>query len=464
MKAKKSKILFIYPPSNINSKIQRELNYPPMGIVFLSSVVRDNGNTVKIFDGNVETQPFQKLQKLLEEFKPEVVGISFNSLLAESAYYTAEFIKKLNPHTTVIAGGYHPTVMPAEVINNDNYDFVVVGEGEVTFLEWLQEYDTGGDDFSGIKGLVFMKNGKLVKVGMREIIPNIDNITMPAYDLLHLNRYKSMVSTRNPYVTFIRSRGCPFKCTFCGVNSMFSHKYRCQSPEKTVSEIDVLVKKFHVKEILFKDSDFLINKRNVQKLCELLIEKKYDFIWSCNARVDMVDEHILTLMKNAGCKTVTYGVESGSQEIINRLRKGFSVEQAREAVEITKKVGIQCTVNIMFGNPGETKENVKETMEFVKEIDPDLVHFSNLTAFPGSVIYDEALENNWFIDGKANFYGFEDLKLNATEMTDKELSKIREYAVRDFYLRPSYILKRLKHFNFSELKNNLKGFFAIIRS
>lgn len=461
---KKARILFIHPPATTGLKIQKGLRYPPLGIAFLSAVVRKSGAEVRIFDGNVERNPFRVLQKLLKEYAPDVAGISFTSMLAESAHYTAELIKKAYPRITVIAGGYHPTVMPLDVMKDDNFDFVVTGEGERTFTEWLEQYESKNPDYGQVKGLLFRKEGEVIQTPQRELIPDIDSLPFPAYDLLPIGRYSSLVSTRNPYVTFIRSRGCPFRCTFCGVQRMFGHRYRCNSPERTISDIDTLVRDFGVKEILFKDSDFLIDIKNVERLCELLIERKYDLIWSCNARVDVVNEKVLGLMKKAGCKMITYGVESGNQEILNRLKKGITPDQAINAVRLTKKAGIQTTVNLIFGGPGETRGTIGETLRFIKLLDPDYGNFAYLTAFPGSALYDEALRNNWFIDGKPNSFGYESLRLNATGMSSKELAGALKHATRYFYLRPEYILKRLRHMTFTDFKNNLKGLCAILRS
>ncbi len=458
------KILFVHPAANLNLKIQKGLRYPPLGIAFLSAVVLEQRHDVRIFDANVERNHLQSLGTLLREFKPDVVGISFTSLLSDSAYHTAEFVKTTLPHAFIIAGGYHPTVKPLDVINNLNFDAVVVGEGEVTFLEWLKAYESKDKNYSSIKGLIFRKDGQIIINPERELIPNLDTIPFPAYGLLPISRYSSMVSTRTPYVTFIRSRGCPFNCIFCGVQKMFGKKYRVQSPQKTVSEIDRLIKEFKIKEILFKDSDFLIDRNNVIQLCKLLIERNFNLIWSCNARVDMVDEKIALLMKQAGCKMITYGVESGNQEMLNNLRKDFTLEQITQAVKATKKAGIQVTLNIIFGSPHETRKIAKQTMEFVKQLDPDYLNCAYLTAFPGSHLYDDSLSNGWFIEGKPNSFAYEHLQLNATKMSVKELSVLLSKATRSFYLRPSYIIKRLRHLNLAELKNDFKGLWAIIRN
>ncbi|MDD5130542.1 MAG: radical SAM protein [Candidatus Omnitrophica bacterium] len=458
------KILFIHPPANTGLKIQKGLKYPPLGIAFLAAACLEKNHNVRIFDANAEKNPFPALELLIRGFRPEIAGISFTSLLSDSAHHCARFIKKISPETMIVAGGYHPSALPLDVMQNSNFDALVYGEGEVTFPELLETYQSADKNLSLIKGLVFRKNGQVIVNPARELIPNLDTLAFPAYHLLPISRYSSLVSTRFPYVTFIRSRGCPFNCIFCGVQKMFGKKYRVQSPLKTIAEIEKLVKEFKIREILFKDSDFLIDKNNVRQLCQLLIEKKFDLIWSCNGRVDSIDEKTALLMKQAGCRLITYGVESGNQEILNNLRKDFTLEQIIRAIAITKQAGIQVTINIILGCPQETKETVRQTMAFVKKLDPDYLNCAYLTAFPGSCLYDEALMNNWFIDGKPGSFAYEELRLNATKMPAKELSVLIKKATRSFYLRPAYIAKRLKHLSLAEFKNNLKGLWAIIKN
>lgn len=458
------KILLIQPPTNINLKIESGLKYPPMGIAFLAAAIRDQGYSVKIFDANVEKNPFDQLLIILNKYQPQVVGLSFTSLLANSAHHTAELIKKHNPNITILAGGYHPTVMPLEVIKDPNFDFVFIGEGEQSLFEWLEQYKNQQTNFNQIKGLVFRLNDKIIQTEPRELIANLDDIPFPAYNLLPIDKYSSLASTRKPYVTFIRSRGCPFRCLFCGVQKMFGRRYRCQSPAKTISEIDILVRDFGIKEINFKDSDFLIDKTNVIEFCRLLITRKYDLIWTCNARVDMINEEILKLMQQAGCRLITYGVESGSQEILNNLKKDISLSQTEQAIQLTKKIGIRCALDIILGGIGETQATFKQTLSFIKKLNPDYVAFTYLTAFPGSELYAEALKNNWFIGGQTDNYSYENLQLNATRLSDAELAKIYKQALKSFYLRPSYIVSRIKHLTFSDIKNNFIGLWSVLKS
>ena len=456
----KYKVLLIHPEKLEQKKVLDKLLYPPMGIAILASTLRNEGIEPLIYDANIEKgDHFNNLFDIINQEKINIIGLSFTSILAKGAYYFADKIKKEFPSIPIIAGGYHPTVMPVEVINYPAIDYVVVGEGEITFPLFLKALQ-GNEELKNVKGLYLRENNESIFTGKRTLIPDMDDIPFPAYDLLKINNYSSLSSTKKPFVTFIRSRGCPFKCVFCGVDAMFSRKYRCQSPERTMKDILKLVKEYKVKEILFKDSDFLINKNNTEELCRLLIKEKLNLIWSCNARVDMVDGKILKLMKEAGCKQISFGIESGSQKMLDELCKDFKVEEITRAVKLTKEEGIQCVGDFIIGAPGEDNSTINETLELIKTLNLDYVSIHFLTAFPGSPLYDKVVENNLLIDEQL---GYEGININLTKLSNEELKRAVNLLIRSFYFRPSYILKRLKKLNLYEIKSNFVGLFSLVK-
>ena len=462
-----NKILLINPPSISNKGIYKELKYPPMGLMFLASVLRHHGYQPTIFDGDIESRALEKLEKIIREGDFKIAGISFSSMTSEGAFEAAKMIKKIDPSITVIAGGYHPTVMIKDTLLRPFFDFLVYGEGENTLPELLN-FVSGKDkkiSIENIIGIAFKKGEEVAVNAPRVPMVDLDKIPLPAYDLIDIGAYSNPSSTRKPYITYTRSRGCPFFCNFCGVQKMFTRKYRCESPQKTMDNIDYLVEKFKIREILFKDSEFVINKQSVMDFCDLLAARNYDLVWGCNARVDTVCEELLQKMKKAGCTQITYGVESGDQDILNNTGKKITLDQARNAIKLTKKIGIRCVTNFIIGHVGETRESVKKTIEFAKELDADYTVFGSLMAFPGSEIYDKSIINNWFINGTPKSFTYEDLRLNATKMTNEEIAYFLRKALSSFYFRPKYIVKRLvKSFlSFREMKNNFVGLFAIAK-
>ena len=450
-------ILLIHP-----QKIgQNNLKYPPMGITMLASALRNKGFKSFLYDTNIENgDHYKNISEIITHEKIDTIGLSFTSNLTKSAYNLADWLKHRFPTIPIVAGGYHPTVMSSECAGHPSIDYVVVGEGEDTFpllLERIHENGVPAD----IEGLCFEHNGEIRNTGCRPLISNVDDVPFPAYDLLKINKYSSLSSTRKPFVTFIRSRGCPFKCTFCGVDAIFTHKFRCQSPERTLEEIFFLIKQFKVREILFKDSDFLIRRKNVVELCELLIEKQLDLIWSCNARVDKVDKDLLKLMKLAGCNQITYGIESGSQRMLDTLKKDFTAEQVIKGVRAAKEQGIDCVGNFIIGTPGEDYESINETIQLVKKLDLDYASFHFLTAFPGSPLYGEAVKQGWLLENRES--DFESFNMNASKLSESELEKAMRTMIRSFYLRPSYIMNRMKRISPNEIRNNFIGGFGLLK-
>lgn len=455
------KVLLIHPKKAGTSHVQDSMKYPPLGIATLASVLREKKITPFIFDANVEkSNHSQRILKFIEKQRIDAVGISFTTFLAGAAYHLADMLKITFPELPIIAGGYHPTVMSEEVMAHSSIDFAVIGEGEITFpllLTCLQA-DSSPETVAGI---CFRSHGEIVHTHKRPLLTNLDEVPVPAYDLLKLDRYTSLTSTRKPFVTFIRSRGCFFNCLFCGVSALFSHRYRCQSPERTVKDILYLSKTLKIREIQFKDSEFLLDRRNVEDFCRLLIKEHLDLVWSCSARVDKVDSGILKLMKRAGCKRITYGIESGSDKMLAVLRKRFTLKQVVEAVNVTRQMGLECVAGFIIGIPGEDWGTINETIRLFKSLGLDYASFQFLTAFPGSDLYVEAAKNNWFINTN-HFQGYEDPNINATHLTDSELKRAMRMMIRSFYFRPSFILNRLKKISSTQLHNSLMGAFALV--
>jgi len=375
----------------------------------------------------------------------------------------AEAVKKNRSDIITVIGGIHATVSPEKVLLNKAIDFIVIGEGEVTFDQLLKKLSQP-EEFKNIKGLGFKENNQIIVNPRRELIKDINQLPIPAYDLLKTEDYRSPYMSKTPFISMIRSRGCPFQCIFCGVQNMFGRSYRVQDPKKTIQEIDYLVDKFKVKEIGFKDSEFTLNQENINQLCDLLIERNYDIIWSCNARVDCGSYQLYKKMKKAGCQIISFGAESGDEHILKILKKGITIEQIKNGVKQAKAAKIKTSVNFMIGSPEETKETIEKTINLAKEINPDYVHFSFATPFPGTELRDMAIENNWLTNPDLNAVAYMELIMNATNLSNAELEQLMKKAYQSFYFRPLYILKRLTMLNKGEIKTSLAGFLALLKT
>ncbi len=439
------------------------LAYPPVGITSLAAYLRQHGHQVKVFDADIERATTADVVRLVKETTPTAVGITSVSLNISSAFELARAIKSLDKKIWVIAGGAHPTVAPEHTLSDTNIDAIVIGEGELTLLDLIEAIETGSK-FDGIKGIGFRRNGDYLYTPRRELIPDLSKLPIPAYDLIPMGKYKSPYSVRKPFACMVRSRGCPYDCTFCSAKNILGPTFRCQTAERTVEEIGHLVENFGVKEMSFKDTELTLDKK-LGNLCDLLIEKDFDLTWSCNGRVNNVKYELLKKMKDAGCSTITYGIESGDEEVLRNIKKSLRLEDAREAVKMAKELGVKVLTNFMIGLPGDTKETIEKTIRFAIELDPDYAAFTFATPLPGTELRNQAERNNWILNPSMDALRFDDeIIMNATSLPTEELRTYLDKAYRSFYFRPSYIAKRLKNITPGDLRNSVTGLAAILRN
>ncbi|MBU2068143.1 B12-binding domain-containing radical SAM protein, partial [Patescibacteria group bacterium] len=277
------KILLVQP--SITERNVTSFMYPPMGLVALVAYLQKEGHQVSLYDANIEKETANEIIDLIKKESPEIVGFGIMSVNFSKSLALAKEIKSISKDIVIIAGGVHPTVEPEQTLKSQYIDFIVRGEGELTTTELLKAIEKKEENLKDIKGLGFKKNGKIILNPLRDLIQDISALPIPAYNLFNLKKYRAPYASRSPYMIMTRSRGCPFLCIFCGVGKMFGNRYRVQTPERSIKEVDYLVNQLGIKEIGFKDSEFTLAPKNVEKFCDLLIEKKYDLSWNCNGRI-----------------------------------------------------------------------------------------------------------------------------------------------------------------------------------
>jgi radical SAM superfamily enzyme YgiQ (UPF0313 family) len=391
---------------------------PPFHVMSLASYLRNKGHIVKIVDLALEDD----ISSMVNYFQPQVVGISAMSCNINLAYSLGDSFKKYRIYTVI--GGKHASVFPKEAIEHCNA--VVIGEGEITLSELVESRANG----------IF--NGELIK--------DLDTLPLPAYDLSYMSFYSSIrnrifnslysfVLPFDKVGTVISSRGCPFKCTFC-YNSGNISKYRCKSPEKTFEEVKFLYDNYGVNSIHFHDDHMLSNKKKLSKLCDMFIESKLPIYWSANARADHITEDIVEMMYNANCGQLAFGFESGSQRILDKLDKGITIEQIREAVRIVDKNNMVTQACFMVGSPTETLDEAKATKALGEELAIDGgLGAAICTPYPGTKLWDWCIDNG-LSDIKNNIdynnltYG--KIVVNMSAMTNVELDKISNETLCSF--------------------------------
>ena len=431
---------------------------PSLGLAYIAAVLEHEGIKVEILDCDAEKISLKKLSEKLSQYNnPEFIGITATTSIIENAIKTAEICKKKFPKSKIVMGGVHPTVLPNEVLSNEYVDFVVRGEGEYTMLELIK-----GKELKEILGLSYKQNGEMFHNNPRPLIRDLDGIPFPAYHLLPMEKYFPAVGTykRLPAMSILATRGCPGRCTFC--YRMFANKAHTRSARNIINEIKLLINVYNIKEICFYDDVFTLFKKNVKEFCTIIVDEKIDITWSCFSRVDFVDEEMLSLMKKAGCHQIMYGIESGDEQILNNINKKTPLEKIEKAISLTKKVGIDTRGAFMLGNPGETEETMKKTIDFAIKLDLDLAIFNITTPYPGTEMYYWAKENGYLNTEDWSKYDLSYIVMDLPTVDHITLKRYYRIAYRRFYLRPGYWIKRLlKMRTLTDLKADLNSFLAL---
>jgi len=453
------KILLINPPGKTS------FIAPPLGLMSLAASLRNSGHSPEILDYLIEDFNQDSLFKNVQKF--DLIGITSVSPHINNALNLAHLIKENFPNKIIVLGGAHASLLPQETIQNNPFiDFLIRGEGEKRIIQ-LIEYIQGKRKLKELDGITFKKDNKIINIQPKEFIQNLDNLPMPAYDLIPFKKYSSYLQSQfQPTITMLTSRGCPFNCIYCS-KPVFGSSTRTRSPESILKEIIFLKENYNIKEIIFYDDTFTLEKERIIKLCELIIENNIKINWKCETRVNSVDQKLLNLMKKAGCYMICYGIESGNQKILNILKKGITLEQIEKAIDITKKAKIKILGYFMIGIPEETKENIKETIAFAKKLNPDYAQFSIATAYPGTELYQIAKKQGRITkDFSDSFYALtkQEKIISLCDIKPKILQEYLKKAYYSFYFRPSYVIQRIyKIKSFNDLIYNLKGLKSLLR-
>jgi radical SAM superfamily enzyme YgiQ (UPF0313 family) len=305
-----------------------------------------------------------------------------------SAFRLIDIVKRVFPECNTVIGGPHATIMPDEVLENTKVDFVVRGEGEVTFLELCKMISTNSNSYSTIDGISFRNNGEIVHNKARALESNLSRFPFPAKDLFP-ERDKYPLHTFGNMVT---SRGCPFDCTFCGAKNIWTRNVRTRDLDDVINEIVSLRTQYKIPYLSFCDDSFTVNKKYVTQLCKKMIEHKIGLFWTCTTRIDLLDKDLLRLMKRAGCSSVAIGLETGSDRMLKIIKKGITMDQFYEGAKLLRKCGMAYYVYLMIGFPDETEADILKTIEFAKDNRASALTYSIFTPYPGTEAYRRAQE------------------------------------------------------------------------
>jgi radical SAM superfamily enzyme YgiQ (UPF0313 family) len=411
------------------------MNVFPLGLGYIAAVL-ENKQDVEVIDVVAENLNEDSLRKRIFEIAPEIVGITANSLSFQRAIDIAQIVKEIDEGVPVVVGGPHPSVLPTYPLSYDCFDISVYGEGEKTAVE-LWDRIENGESYSDVRGIAFKEKDKVIVTPRREFIESLDELPFPARHLFPMDKYDEETHLPVlPTYSIISSRGCPYSCTFCSNNVVFGRMYRCRTARSVVDEVEVLVKKYNANGIYFRDDLFTGSKERVIDICSEIMKRSLSIEWECESRVDTVDEEMVEVMKEAGCRLIWFGVESSRQEILDLLNKQITVAQTRQVYSLLGELGVETGASWMIGVPGETVDNMLETIKLASELKAQFSEVNIFKAFPTSSLYEYTKRNKLY----QTEVGHGILVPQTNEFNWKKLCEIRGYANRK--LNKSMMLRR----------------------
>jgi radical SAM superfamily enzyme YgiQ (UPF0313 family) len=445
------KVLILNPPMKNGLIYMKELGrcgrksvagevWPQTGLAYVAAVLRERGHEILFLDAMaIGLDINQTLQRIIE-FNPLVALIHATTPTFKS---DAEFLDLIKKKTTAVCGlvGTHPTALPEECLKQSNADFAIVSEAEITASDFCDKFNS---DWSQIPGIAYRKEGEIIKTLPRPLLNDLDSLPFPARDLTPVEKYTMPFFGSEPFVTVIPSRGCPFQCTFCRAGMVWGENARHRNPDNVCDELEEIIHKYHIHNVVMMTDTLTIKVEWTKTLCQRIIDRGIKIRWIGNSRVDTVTPELLQLMQKSGCEVLSFGLESGNQEILNQSKKHIDLEQAVKAIRWAKEAGITTFGYFIVGLPGESWDTIKESIQFAIRANPDYVNFHVATPFPGTELYEIAKKNNWLITDDWSQYEEEGSAVMRTEnLTPEDLVKAQKMAMRAFYLRPSRIFREM---------------------
>lgn len=424
---------------------QSDSTVPPLGLLYNAASLLKVGYQVYVFDPFFNNSVFIER---LKELKPDLIGFS----ILTSSYATAKgliaIIRKVLPKAVLCAGGVHVTSMPGETLKDLDLDFIILGEGELTIVESANCLKNN-KSLEGVKGVYYKDSaGSIRKNDARPFIADLDSVPYPAWNLLPMEKYlippgyiRSYYSKRN-LVVFL-TRGCPFNCIYCSSNVTFGRQIRFPSVAYAIEGLERLIKSYGIDSFYFFDDTLTINKKWVQDFCSLKLKKGIKLKWGCQSRVDTITEDIIRMMSEAGCLQIDFGVESGSQKVLDAIKKGTTTEDAERAFTLCRKFKIRPYASIMVGNPEEEEEDVFLTAKLLKRIRPVYTSVCYTQPMPGSRLYTLALENEWFVNDKSYSSADWDFRKTIEPLMTIKLNKKRQKELRSMLQNQTFIYNYL---------------------
>ncbi|UCC78523.1 MAG: cobalamin-dependent protein [Candidatus Zixiibacteriota bacterium] len=387
-----------------------------MGLAYLGTAVKKAGFDVVALDAAADSPAREaengllrfgldekELRERIAAIKPDIVGIGcFFSSRFPAVLETARTVKEIDNRIIIVTGGIHPSLMPGEVCSHPEIDFVVIGEGERTFVELIKAISVGGN-FGDIDGLAYKSDGDVKLNRRKSYIEDLDSLGFPAWELFDMEKYLSIGEGRwdlggGRYAPVVTSRSCPFRCTFCSIHHVMGPKYRAHSPNYVVDMIDTLVGKYNVDEISFEDDNLTYDKDRFVSICKGIVDRGINIKWNTpnGVHVGSLDRNSIGWAKRSGCDSLNLAVESGDDFMRNKvIKKGLSSESIYTVASACREVGIKTNAYFVIGMPGETDESINKSRKLLSDLRFNNVSIFVATPMPGTKLYDECVAKDY---------------------------------------------------------------------
>ena len=417
-----------------------------LGLGYLAAVLEKNNYQVDVIDCQVLKLSFDDFKSEIRKRQPDIVGVTSSTLTYQTGLKLIKIAKEACPNSITLAGGSHVTFWDDHALEEcPELDIVIRREGENTILELVQRIETG-KSYTDVLGTTCRKDGKIVRNPDRPYIEDLDSLPFPARHLWPMERFREL----EDILYLATSRGCVYWCEFCTTVRMHGRKYRMRSPKNVVDELEYLNKTYKVHKFTFCDDAFTVDQPRTEAICNEILSRGLKIEWNCGTRVDMLTKEMLVKMKDAGCISVWFGVESGTQQVLDAMKKGITPELTIKVLGWVREVGLKPVPNVILGFPGETKESAWKTIKFVEKVAPDDVGFYNVaTPFPGTPMYDMVKEKGWLRVTDFDKYDTTKPIFETPQLSMKELGKLREGAFHHYYLRRAYFFDKKRRFKLS---------------
>jgi radical SAM superfamily enzyme YgiQ (UPF0313 family) len=459
------RILLVVPPSRMEERYGtlRDAGalYPSLGLAFLAAGARRAGHQTMLFDAEAEEADLPAIRRRLLEFRPHLVGMQTFCANLSRCREVARLVKATLPECKVVLGGVQVTMFPEEGLREPAVDFVIRGEGDRSFLALIDALE-GRGALADVGGLVYRNGAELAHNPPARLIANMDELPLPALDLFPIPLYHSSSQLRGKRTLHMfTSRGCPYDCAYCSGDLIFGSTFRYYSASRVIQEMRWFRDELGADGIQFYDETFTVHRERVVELCRALIEENLRMPWTCFTRVDLVDEELLRLMHRAGCYQIFFGVETGVPRLLKMIRKRTTLDQARHAFRLTRKIGIETVASFMLTLPTETVEETWESIRFGLELDPDYVYWLTFTPYPGTELSRLAEETGTIVHRDYERYNvFNEIVYVPEGRSEEEIRATVAAAYRKFYFRPRYLARRirgLRHLPPEKLWNLARG-------